>query len=57
MPLLKDLLNEARGNFCKPDDLKSVILVGGGTQIPLIKEWISNEISGTKINFHLRLNQ
>jgi len=49
--LLKDLLNEARGKFCKTDDLKSVILVGGGTQIPLIKEWICNEISVTKINF------
>tara|TARA_A100000164_G_scaffold231774_1_gene205620 strand:- start:253 stop:1818 length:1566 start_codon:yes stop_codon:yes gene_type:complete len=47
--LLKDLLNEARGNFCKIDDLYSVILVGGGTQIPLIKEWISNEISGILI--------
>ena len=47
--LLKDLLNEARGKFCKVDDLNSVILVGGGTQIPLIKEWISNEISGIKI--------
>ncbi len=48
--LLKDLLNEARGNFCKTDDLNSIVLVGGGTQIPLIKEWISNEISGIKIN-------
>ena len=47
--LLKDLLNEARGNFCKTDDLNSVILVGGGTQIPLIKEWISNEIPGILI--------
>ena len=47
--LLKDLLNEARGNFCQTDDLKSIILVGGGTQIPLIKEWISNEISGIPI--------
>ncbi len=47
--LLKDLLNEARGNFCQPDDLNSVILVGGGTQIPFVKEWISNEISGIQI--------
>ena len=47
--LLKDLLNEARGNFCNVDDLNSIILVGGGTQIPLIKEWISNEISGIHI--------
>ncbi len=47
--LLKDLLNEARGNFCNVNDLNSVILVGGGTQIPLIKEWISNEISGIPI--------
>ncbi len=48
--LLKDLLNEARGKFCETADFNSVILVGGGTQIPLIKEWISNEISGIKIN-------
>ncbi len=47
--LLRDLLNEARGNFCNTDELNSVILVGGGTQIPLIKEWISNEISGIQI--------
>ena len=42
--LLKDLLNEARGNFCSTSDLNSIILVGGGTQIPLIKEWITKEI-------------
>jgi len=47
--LLKDLLNQARGKFCSPDDLYSVILVGGGTQIPLLKEWLSNEISGIQI--------
>ena len=47
--LLKDLLNEARGKFCNTDDFNSVILVGGGTQIPLIKEWIANEISGIQI--------
>ena len=47
--LLKDLLNEARGKFCNTDDLNSVILVGGGTQIPLLKEWISNELSGVQI--------
>ena len=47
--LLKDLLNEARGKFCTVDELDSVILVGGGTQIPLLKEWIANEISGIKI--------
>jgi len=48
--LLKDLLNEARGKFCNIEDLNSVILVGGGTQIPLLKEWISNEIAGIQIN-------
>ena len=47
--LLKDLLNQARGNFCNINDLNAVVLVGGGTQIPLIKEWISNEISGIQI--------
>ena len=48
--LLKDLLNEARGKFCKKDDLNSIVLVGGGMQIPLLKEWISNEVSGIRIN-------
>ena len=48
--LLKDLLNEARGKFFNLDDLNSVILVGGGTQIPLIKKWITNKISGIQIN-------
>ena len=43
--LLKDLLNQARGKFCKVDDLNVVILVGGGAQIPLIKEWMTKNIS------------
>jgi len=47
--LLKDLLNEARGKFCTLDDLSTIILVGGGTQIPLIKEWISTKISKVEI--------
>ena len=48
--LLKDLLNEARGKFCSVNDLNSIILVGGGTQIPLIKNWISNKFPYIKIN-------
>ncbi len=47
--LLKDLLNEARGKFCTVDDLNAIILVGGGTQIPLIKEWITKNISNIQI--------
>ncbi|MBO8221604.1 Hsp70 family protein [Prochlorococcus marinus] len=47
--LLKDLLNEARGKFCTVNDLSAIILVGGGTQIPLIKEWISKKISKVEI--------
>jgi len=47
--LLKDLLNEARGKFCTVDDLSAIILVGGGTQIPLIKEWITKKISKVEI--------
>ena len=42
--LLKNLLNEARGKFFAVDDLSVIILVGGGTQIPLIKEWITKKI-------------
>jgi len=47
--LLKDLLNEARGKFCTVDDLNVIILVGGGTQIPLIKEWIKKKIPKLQI--------
>ena len=47
--LLKDLLNTARGKFCTVDDLSVIILVGGGTQIPLIKEWITKKISETQV--------
>ena len=47
--LLKDLLNQARGKFCTVDDLSAIILVGGGTQIPLIKEWIAQKISKIEI--------
>ena len=47
--LLKDLLNEARGKFCTVEDLSSIILVGGGTQIPLIREWITKKIPKVEI--------
>jgi len=47
--LLKDLLNQARGKFCTVDDLNTIVLVGGGTQIPLIKEWITKKISKIQI--------
>ncbi len=47
--LLKDLLNEARGKFCTVDDLSAIILIGGGTQIPLIKEWITKKIPTIQI--------
>ncbi|MBO8230730.1 Hsp70 family protein [Prochlorococcus marinus str. MU1404] len=47
--LLKNLLNEARGNFCTIDDLSIIILVGGGSQIPLIREWITKKISEIQI--------
>ncbi len=47
--LLKDLLNQARGKFCTIEDLNSIVLVGGGTQIPLIKEWITKKIPKIQI--------
>jgi len=47
--LLKDLLNQARGKFCTIDDLNAIVLVGGGTQIPLIKEWITKKIPKIQI--------
>ena len=48
--LLKDLLNQARGKFCTVEDLNAIVLVGGGTQIPLIKEWITKNISKIQID-------
>ena len=48
--LFKELLNEARGKFCTIDDLSLIILVGGGSQIPLIKEWIAKKIPKIQIN-------
>jgi len=47
--LLKDLLNQARGKFCTVDNLSAIILVGGGTQIPLIKEWVTEKIPKIQI--------
>ena len=47
--LLKDLLNQARGKFCTVEDLNAIVFVGGGTQIPLIKEWITKKISKIQI--------
>ena len=47
--LLKELLNEARGKFCTVDDLSAIILVGGGTQIPIVKEWIKEKITKVEI--------
>ncbi len=47
--LLKDLLNQARGKYCTVEDLNAIVFVGGGTQIPLIKEWITKKISKIQI--------
>ena len=47
--LLKELFNEARGKFCTVDDLSVIILVGGGSQIPLVKEWITKKIPNIQI--------
>ena len=49
--LLKNLLNDARGKNCKISDLWSVILVGGGTQIPLIRNWVDYKFPEVKINY------
>ena len=49
--LLKRLLNEARGKDCTISNLFSIILVGGGTRIPLIRNWISYKIPNLNIDF------
>ncbi len=49
--LVKELLNEARGNFCNATDLNSIVLVGGGTQIPFIREWIANKFPQVPIKY------
>ena len=49
--LLKNLLNEARGKDCQLTDLWSVILVGGGSQIPLVKNWLSYKMPDLQIKY------
>ena len=49
--LLRNLLNDARGKDCKISDLWSVILVGGGTQVPLIRNWVDYKFPEVKINY------
>ncbi len=49
--LLKSLVNDARGKDCQINELWSVILVGGGTQIPLIRNWISYKFPEIKIEY------
>ncbi len=49
--LLKDLLNEARGKNCMLDDIWSIILVGGGTQIPLIRNWVKYKMPDLKVEY------
>ncbi len=49
--LLKNLLNEARGKDYLSTDLLSIILVGGGTQIPLIRNWIAYKLPQLPINY------
>ena len=49
--LLKLLVNDARGKDCNINDLFSIILVGGGTQIPLIRNWINYKIPNLEINY------
>ena len=48
---MRNLLNDARGKDCKTSDLWSVILVGGGTQIPLIRNWVDYKFPEVKINY------
>ena len=49
--LLKNLLNDARGKDVLSTEIWSIILVGGGTQIPLIKNWISYKLPQLKIKY------
>ncbi len=40
--LFKKTINAARLNSCKLEDLNSVVLVGGGAQIPLIRKFLGS---------------
>ena len=48
--LLKSLFNEARGKNFYSKDLHSILLVGGGTQIPQVKHWLESTLSDIPIN-------
>ncbi len=49
--LLKNLINDARGKNCRISDLWSVVLVGGGSQIPLVRNWIKYKLPEVRINY------
>ena len=47
--LLDQTLAAARGNNCALEDLTGVVIVGGGTRIPLIKEWLIKQVSPIRL--------
>ncbi|WP_320676189.1 Hsp70 family protein [Prochlorococcus sp. MIT 1300] len=47
--LLKQTLASGRANGCDLKDLHAIVTVGGGTQIPLIKNWLKTQVKPTKL--------
>ncbi len=47
--LFDHTLASAQANGCNLEDLNYVVLVGGGSRIPLIQNWLENECKPTKL--------
>ena len=47
--LLDQTLSQARANRCSLNELTGVVAVGGGTRIPLIKEWLTKQVSPIQV--------
>ncbi len=45
--LFEQTLSRGRSNGCDLEDLTGVILVGGGSRIPLIKEWLNKQLKSS----------
>ncbi len=46
--LLDKTLARGRANGCELDDLNGIVLVGGGSQLPLIKKWLAKQVPASK---------
>ncbi len=47
--LLKKVLSSGRSQGCEINDLDGVLLIGGGSRIPLVKDWLAKQTHPAKL--------